>query len=255
MATTALGFDNWFETTLSGAISDSATTIGVNTAPTATEGYLVIDPDSEDDREIIYYTGKTANSVTGVTRAAGGSSASSHASGATVRMQVVAEHFEALQDGTALAASSIVPNKLFTGTGTTWAWQSWTPTWTNLTVTGSTLNYAKYTQIGKTVHFKISLTLGGGNVPSGSVSVSTPTTMATLTAAEPIQSTCFFVDTGTDVKIGVLKYATTTTLALHAVTSDATYAGAPAGSVVTSTVPFTWANTDIIILTGTYEAA
>src|SRR5207253_1317172 len=35
------------------------------------------------------------------------------------------------------------------------AWQSWTPTWTNLTV-GNAVQACKYIQIGKTVHFRVS---------------------------------------------------------------------------------------------------
>jgi hypothetical protein len=37
-------------------------------------------------------------------------------------------------DGTGIAASAITPEKLLTGTGTTWPWTAWTPSWTNLTV-------------------------------------------------------------------------------------------------------------------------
>ena len=36
------------------------------------------------------------------------------------------------------------------------AWQSWTPTFTNMS--GGTLNYAKYHQIGKTIHFRLKYT-------------------------------------------------------------------------------------------------
>lgn len=61
-----------------------------------------------------------------------------------------------------IADSAVLPENLLTGTGTSWAWQSWTPTFTNLS--GGTLNYAKYTRVGKTVHFRFKYTLGGAGM-------------------------------------------------------------------------------------------
>jgi hypothetical protein len=55
--------------------------------------------------------------------------------------------------------SAVTPAKLQSGTGSSWAWQSWTPTWTNLTV-GNGTNASTYTQIGKTVHFRLKFVLG-----------------------------------------------------------------------------------------------
>lgn len=105
MALPALGFDNFYSSTLSGAISASDTVIPVNTVPTASVGYLVIDQDNAS-KEIIYYTSKGASSVTCPSAAAGrgvgGTTAVSHSSGATIKSNVVAEHFEALQDASAL---------------------------------------------------------------------------------------------------------------------------------------------------------
>jgi hypothetical protein len=110
----SLGFDNYYETTLSSSCSAGDTTLQINTAPTATEGFLIIEPDNDSTREIIKYTGKTSSSLTGVTRAQGGTSASSHASGSTVRGDVVAEHFEALQDGSGMAATFTPPTASMT---------------------------------------------------------------------------------------------------------------------------------------------
>lgn len=111
MATPSLGFQNWFSTTLSSGITASDTTIYLNSLPTPSEGYLVLEPDSTGNREIIYYTSKGANYVTlpsvGAGRGVGGTTAVSHSSGVTVQMNVVAEHFEALQDGTAFAVGGI----------------------------------------------------------------------------------------------------------------------------------------------------
>ena len=111
MATPNLGFQNFFTTTLASGITASDTTIYLNSLPTPSEGYLVIEPDSATNKEIIYYTSKGANFVTlpsvAAGRGVGGTTAVSHSSGVTAQMNVVAEHFEALQDGTAFAVGGI----------------------------------------------------------------------------------------------------------------------------------------------------
>lgn len=100
-----LAFDNFYSTTLSSTITASDTTIYLNALPTASEGYLVIEPDSSSNREIIYYTSKGANYVTcpsaATGRGVGGTTAVSHNSGSTTQMNTVAEMFEDIQGGSA----------------------------------------------------------------------------------------------------------------------------------------------------------
>jgi len=133
MATPNLGFQNFFTTTLASGITASDTTIYLNSLPTPSEGYLVIEPDSSTNKEIIYYTSKGANFVTlpsvAAGRGVGGTTAVSHSSGVTVQMNVVAEHFEALQDGTAFAVGGIGASAYADG---------WTP------ILGSTPNTVTY---------------------------------------------------------------------------------------------------------------
>ena len=155
-----------------------------------------------------------------------------------------------IKDGL-LPAGNIQPLNLVSGTGSSWAWQSWTPTFTNLS--GGTLNYAKYTQIGKTVFFRWKYTLGGAGV-SGTITFSTPNTMNSDISAtsEPINGTVSLFDTGTAYHPGIMRWATSTTINLWAINAAATYTTATGTS---STVPFTWANTDVITVSGSYEAA
>jgi hypothetical protein len=133
MATPNLGFQNFFTTTLASGITNTDTTIYLNSLPTPSEGYLVIEPDSSTNKEIIYYTSKGANFVTlpsvAAGRGVGGTSAVSHNSGVTCQMNVVAEHFEALQDGTAFAVGGIGASAYADG---------WTP------ILGSTPNTVTY---------------------------------------------------------------------------------------------------------------
>ena len=133
MATPNLGFQNFFTTTLASGITNTDTTIYLNSLPTPSEGYLVIEPDSSTNKEIIYYTSKGANFVTlpsvAAGRGVGGTTAVSHSSGVTAQMNVVAEHFEALQDGTAFAVGGIGASAYADG---------WTP------ILGSTPNSVTY---------------------------------------------------------------------------------------------------------------
>jgi hypothetical protein len=105
-ATPTLSFDDFYSTTLSSAIASTDTTIPVAAAPTATEGYLVLEPDSATNREVIHYTSVSGNNVICPSvndRGLGGTTARAHSSGAIVKMNTVAEMLKSLQDGTALS--------------------------------------------------------------------------------------------------------------------------------------------------------
>jgi len=110
-ATSALGWQNKFSTTLSSSITSSDTTIPLTSVPTPSEGFLVIEPDSSTAWEVIYYTSKTGSAVVCTSalngRGVDDSTAQSHSSGATVRMDTTAGMFEVLQNGTALAAGAV----------------------------------------------------------------------------------------------------------------------------------------------------
>jgi len=163
------------------------------------------------------------------------------------------ENIESLADGSGFDDASILPKYLVAGTGSTWAWANYTPVWTNLTVSGSTV-VAKYIQIGKTVHFRISVVLGGGNAPTGSVTVSLPVTAAANAGTNTVQpiGTTVYNDSSATVYTGYLGYASTTTAILLVGVANTAYltSGAISGSA-----PFTFGNGDEILLMGTYEAA
>lgn len=104
MATPNLDFQNFYSSTLSSTITAADTTIYLDTLPTPSEGYLVIEPDSSTNREVVWYTSKGANFVTVPTsggRGVGGTTAVAHSSGATVNMNNVAEMWTAIKDGSA----------------------------------------------------------------------------------------------------------------------------------------------------------
>ena len=82
---------NFWSTTLNGAISNSATTITLNSVTgLQASGYLVLNREdgsgnaTPNAREVVYFTGISGNDITGVTRGADGSTARSHSDGALV---------------------------------------------------------------------------------------------------------------------------------------------------------------------------
>lgn len=137
------------------------------------------------------------------------------------------------------------------GSGTAWA--SWTPSYANLTIGNGTVT-AKYIQIGKTVLFHWIFVLGGTSAVGTAPTISLPVTAATRygTNNHNIGGT-YFADTGTTSYIGQTGILGSTSVFQPLIVNSAsTYTG-PAQ--LTSTVPHTWANTDVMSSTGQFEAA
>lgn len=127
----------------------------------------------------------------------------------------------------------------------------WTPTFTNLS--GGTLNYAKFDKVGKTVDFRFKYTLAGAGV-AGAVSFTLPINASSTYAAdstEPIDGSVILLDTGTAFYVGQMYLSSATTVIIRVVNASATYATL---SGLSSTVPHTWASTDVISVSGTYRS-
>ena len=151
-----------------------------------------------------------------------------------------------------IADAAIFPEQLVASTGTTWAWQTWSPTFTN--VSGGTLNYAKYNQTGKTVNFRLKYTLAGAGV-TGTIIFTSPTTMSsdyTTALTDTINSSVVYFDDAGVWYTGFAVWQSSTTIGLYNFSANATYT-AYTGS--TATIPFTWGAGDSFTATGTYEAA
>lgn len=149
--------------------------------------------------------------------------------------------------------AAVTPNKLSSGAGTSWAWQSWTPTWTNLTVASSTVT-AKYTQIGKTIYYRVAVVLGGGNAPSGAVQFTLPATSVSYagTSTIPPIGTVVFNDSSVNVYQGTVGWVDTTHGVIVVNQASTTYL---TQANISSTIPFTFGNGDEIVAQGFYEAA
>ena len=165
-------------------------------------------------------------------------------------------------DGTGIAVSAITPEKLLTGTGTTWPWTAWTPSWTNLTVGtgGNATNQGYRIQIGKTVFYRVIMVFG----TSGSSMGTNPYFVAPVApkssyynASSGLVSNMGYavlLDTGLTEYTGFARVwsGDTTKFDIVALETSSTY-----GRVgnITGTIPFTWASGDAMAITGAYEAA
>lgn len=118
-----------------------------------------------------------------------------------------------------------------------------TPSWTNLTV-GNGTTIARYTQIGKMVHFYVQFTMGStsamGNGPYLTV---------------PVTNRSGVMQSG---HIGFARNETigpNYVLETHINSSGRVYLTVLGGNDFTATYPFTWATNDWFAISGVYEAA
>jgi hypothetical protein len=128
------------------------------------------------------------------------------------------------------------------------AFTAYTPTFTNFTLGNGTVD-AQYIEIGKFVFVYGLVILGSTSSVTGQIQVSLPVTSATMTRQQQFAT---FTDTGTGNFTGNTSWGTTTLITLNALKTDSTYLSAVNTS---STVPFTWTNTDQFAFGLMYEAA
>lgn len=121
-------------------------------------------------------------------------------------------------------------------------WTSFTTTLGAWTQGNGTLASA-YMQAGQLVHFRIKLTVGSTTVAAGSANFTLP---VNAVGTRVVAATTLFFDTSAGSYFG--GWGFNTTASSLSVRTDAS-----AG--LSSTVPFTWATGDELLVTGTYEAA
>lgn len=126
LLTSAWEPENFFETTLSADCTDSDTDIFLTGVPTNTEGTLIIDPESATDREIIYYSSKTATKVTCPANGRGydNTTAVAHLSGTKVIMAPIADWFNSVKAGRVFDPGAISAEDInFGGAGSGIWWE------------------------------------------------------------------------------------------------------------------------------------
>jgi hypothetical protein len=148
-----------------------------------------------------------------------------------------------------LADGSVTNAKLAANT----AWTTWTPTLVSLS--GGTLTFAKYQQIGKTVHFRFMYTLAGAGVgsnPSFTLPVAATSDYKPASLDGPMAFSASYNDSSSNTVSPLTVFMSSASVVrLLAPTTGGTYEGV---ANVTATVPITWATGDYIYCSGTYEA-
>lgn len=131
------------------------------------------------------------------------------------------------------------------------AWTAFTPSWTNFTIGNGTTN-GYYCQVGKKVTVQVSLILGSTSSMSNYFYFTLPVTAKAFTGTLLPIGTAILRDTGAAFYFGTVCQSGTTLGKIYPINAASTYLllNDPA-----TTVPFTWANTDEVVLTCTYEAA
>lgn len=254
----------------------------------AADVYLVFDYDVAAKYEVKKCTVAGA-ALTGVSHISGANVA--HTAGCKVGRMWVAENAEDFADGTAMADNAIINRhladnavetlqikdanvtaaklatdavetdkikdaqitnaKLSTTAGEPGgAWKGWTPTWANFTKGAATI-VAKYTQIGKTVHFRISVTLAADSSMGTSPTFTLPVTSVTYDTGQHI-GLVHIRDLAPANFEGLATWISTTTATINTLNAASTYLSVGGCS---ATVPMTWATGDYFNITGTYEAA
>lgn len=132
------------------------------------------------------------------------------------------------------------------------SWTSWTPTFSNFTIGNGTVS-GRYQQIGKTVHFRLAVTLGSTSSMGTGPTFTLPVTASSnYSPVGDVIGAAEITDTGTANIIGLSSWASTTTAALYVQGTGGTYANI---NTPTSTVPMVWTNGDAFFVNGSYEAA
>lgn len=139
------------------------------------------------------------------------------------------------------------------GTDSTWVWTSWTPTWTNLTL-GNGTQTAFYTQIGKTVFYRVQIVFGTTSSIAGATAFTLPVALSAngYTGSQANQvGTCGCLQPATHLWMGVLSYGSgLANPNFEKIVSTWVESGA-----MTATQPGTWASTWVFDAEGYYEAA
>lgn len=140
--------------------------------------------------------------------------------------------------------------------GTSWVpiintgeWQTWAPVLSGGFSNGNGVWDAKYTQLGKTVHFSAFFTAGTTTTFGAGLTVTLPVAALSSSTARLVNG---FFAKGTARHPLTVIASSTTAMTLAANNAAGTYVQT---TNISSTIPFTWATGDTIQLSGTYEAA
>lgn len=162
-------------------------------------------------------------------------------------------------DADNIEAGGVIPNGLQSGTGTSWAWQSWTPTLSGLFNNTKWDKTARYIQIGKTVFFYLNLVantttpMDGAGEPTFTLPVTATNSSPTIGLPLSTYGAAFDANGSSYIALVEQIIGGTTTARVRYI--DTGVAAGSAKAAITTTAPFTWTTSDVISVQGFYEAA
>jgi hypothetical protein len=125
-------------------------------------------------------------------------------------------------------------------------WQAYTPSTTGLTIGNGTME-ARYCRIGNTIHTVINFSLGSTSAITGDVTFGQP-----VNAAYTSSGSCWLDDIGPFVVYAGVCMIVNGAFYARAINTGVAYG---LSTALSSTIPFTWATSDVIRLQATYEVA
>lgn len=127
---------------------------------------------------------------------------------------------------------------------------SYTPTLTGFTLGNGTIA-GSYTQVGKTVWFEATFTMGSTSAAASAIPTCTLPVTAASSAVSAAVCRAQFTDSGTAAYLAAARILSTTTCAAYIIGSSGIL------TTPTTTTPFTWApaSGDLVYWSGVYEAA
>jgi len=124
-------------------------------------------------------------------------------------------------------------------------WTAFTPTWNNLTV-GNGTTTGRYTQIGKTIFVQSNITFGSTTAITGTVSFNNPVDRT----GTIVSHYGLLFDSSASAVYQTYPQGSGQTMIVRASVASATYV---TYTNLSSTVPFTWATSDLISIGVVYE--
>jgi hypothetical protein len=134
------------------------------------------------------------------------------------------------------------------------AWESWTPTLANLTLGNGTVG-AKFRRQGRTIHYHFRFTLGSTSAVGTAPTFSLPVAVSSnyIVQLQTHLGLATYRDDSTGVYYqGYVGLSTASVVELVTWLSSGTY---PTLAQVQAGTPITWTTSDVIFVSGTYEAA
>lgn len=149
-----------------------------------------------------------------------------------------------------IADGAVTPAKLIAGSGTGWTWQTFTPSFTNLTLGNGTMQ-GRYTQIGKMIWLYITVIFGSTTTIGTNPSFTPPVAASSFYSSTPFNTQIgygdIFANTGSSAAAPYFSTSNT------AITLGYYNSGLLTG--VTATTPGTWTTNGQFTITCFYEAA